>query len=167
MYPKYIIGEMADYFEAVLIALNFVLFIWVFVLSILYFTAVRHYKKLQVNNGESLHSALERMYAVLATSHQKHETMLTVINDLHKDSLRHVQKVALKRFNPFGDTGGDQSFSMALLDKYGDGIVLSSLHGRAGTRLYAKPVEKGKAVAYEFSEEELEVVKLALADEED
>ena len=41
-------------------------------------------------------------------------------------------RVGLNRFNPFeGDTGGNQSFALALLDGRGDGFVVSSLHARA------------------------------------
>jgi hypothetical protein len=55
-----------------------------------------------------------------------------------------VQRVGLVRFNPFEDTGGDQSFALALLDADGDGVVLSSLHTRTATRFYAKPVKAGR-----------------------
>jgi hypothetical protein len=55
-----------------------------------------------------------------------------------------IQRVGLVRFNPFDDTGGDQSFALALLDGRGDGVVISSLHSRSGTRFYAKPVKAGR-----------------------
>lgn len=151
---------------AILVVLNVLFFIWSTVLTILYVSAVRHYKSLRIEKGESLQSVIKRIYGTLGKFNQKHETALNIIGEIRKDTLKHVQKVALKRFNPFGDTGGDQSFSMALLDKRGDGVVLSSLHGRAGTRIYAKPVEGGRPVAYEFSDEEAEVVDLALSEDE-
>ena len=53
------------------------------------------------------------------------------------------QRIGLVRFNPFEDTGGNQSFALALLDQAGDGFVVSSLHARAGTRVYGKAVAKG------------------------
>jgi len=46
------------------------------------------------------------------------------------------QKIAIVRFNPFGDTGGDQSFVLAVLDAHNSGYVLTSIHGREGTRVY-------------------------------
>lgn len=53
-----------------------------------------------------------------------------------------VQGVGLIRFRAFQDTGGDQSFALALADGEGNGIVFSSLYGRGGkTRLYIKPVQ--------------------------
>lgn len=55
------------------------------------------------------------------------------------------QKISIVRFNPFGDTGGDQSFSLAVLDAQNSGYVLTSIHGRQGTRVYVKPVDLGKS----------------------
>ena len=64
--------------------------------------------------------------------------------------MRAFQRVGLVRFNPFEDTGGNQSFALALLDAEGNGWVLSSLHARTGTRVYAKPITRrpigGRAV---------------------
>jgi len=73
---------------------------------------------------------------------------------------RSIQHVGLVRYNPFGDTGGDQSFVLALLDAKGHGVVISSLHGRTGTRFYAKPV-KSSTSPISLSEEELIAIKQA------
>lgn len=73
-----------------------------------------------------------------------------------------VQGVGMVRFNPFsGDgSGGNQSFSMALLDEGGRGVVLSSLYARDRASVYAKPVE-GWASAHELSEEEKRAITMA------
>jgi hypothetical protein len=71
-----------------------------------------------------------------------------------------IQKVGVIRFNPFQDTGGDQSFAAALLDAHDSGLVISSLFGRDSLRIYAKPVEKGDS-SYPLSEEEKEAIKRA------
>lgn len=73
-----------------------------------------------------------------------------------------VQRVGLVRFNPFEDTGGNQSFALAMLDAHTNGVVISSLHSRNGTRLYAKAVVAGKADTA-LSEEETLALKQALA----
>lgn len=75
---------------------------------------------------------------------------------------RAVQRVSLVRFNPFEDTGGNQSFAVALLDAQGDGFVMSSLHARALTRVYAKAVAGGRAEAA-LSDEESVALRQALA----
>jgi hypothetical protein len=73
-----------------------------------------------------------------------------------------VQRVGLVRFNPFEETGGNQSFALAMTDANGDGVVISSLHARAGTRLYAKAVVAGRSDAA-LSAEEAEALRIALA----
>lgn len=70
------------------------------------------------------------------------------------------QKISIVRFNPFGDTGGDQSFSLAVLDAHDSGYVLSSIHGRQGTRVYVKPVDFGKS-KYQLSDEEQQALSQA------
>jgi hypothetical protein len=63
------------------------------------------------------------------------------------------QRIGIVRFNPFEDTGGNQSFAIALLDTHGDGVVISSLHARGSTRVYAKAVKGGKAESAASAEE--------------
>ncbi len=71
------------------------------------------------------------------------------------------QRVGLVRFNPFEDTGGNQSFALALLDGKGTGFVISSLHARSGTRVYGKAVTAGVAEST-LSDEEAEAVRQAM-----
>jgi hypothetical protein len=83
-------------------------------------------------------------------------------HELEALSQRTIQKVAVIRYNPFSDTGGDQSFAIALLDSLGNGIVLSSLHSRTDTRVFAKAVHGGRS-KYQLSDEEQDAIKKALA----
>ena len=73
---------------------------------------------------------------------------------------RAFQRVGLVRYNPFEETGGNQSFALALLDAAGDGWVLSSLHARSGTRVYAKAIKGGRGDAA-LSEEETAAIRQA------
>ena len=73
-----------------------------------------------------------------------------------------VQRVGLVRYNPFEDTGGNQSFALAMLDANGDGWVMSSLHARTGTRFYTKAV-KGGLSDTALSEEEQAAIRQATA----
>jgi uncharacterized membrane protein len=75
---------------------------------------------------------------------------------------RSIQRVGLVRFNPFEDTGGNQSFALALTDALGNGFVISSLHSRTGTRVYAKAIAEGRAEGA-LSDEEGEALRQALA----
>lgn len=84
------------------------------------------------------------------------------IDKKEKIDLGHVQKIALMRYNPYEDTGGDMSFSLCLLDGDKNGVVLTSLHSRSSTRVFAKEVASGKPGKYEFSKEEKEALAQAL-----
>lgn len=79
-----------------------------------------------------------------------------------KEGLEHTKGVALLRFNPYNDTGGDQSFTACFLNSEGSGIVLTSLHARSGTRVFGKEVVKGEGIKYELSKEEKIVLAKAL-----
>lgn len=71
-----------------------------------------------------------------------------------------LHKVGFLRYNPFGDVGGNLSFSVALLNETEDGFVISSIHAREGTRVYAKPVERGVS-DFNLSEEEKRAIEIA------
>jgi hypothetical protein len=73
-----------------------------------------------------------------------------------------VRRVALLRYDAFEDVGGRLSFSAALLDDHGTGMVLTSINGRQETRVYAKPVTSGTS-KYNLSSEEEEAINRAMA----
>ena len=70
--------------------------------------------------------------------------------------------MALFRYDAFEDVGGRLSFSCALLDERGSGVVLTSINGRQETRVYAKPVTDGRST-YNLSLEEGEAIRQAMA----
>ncbi len=68
-----------------------------------------------------------------------------------------IKKIKAIRYNPFGDKGGDQSFSVALLDSHDNGIIISSLHLRQASRVFCKPITKGES-KYILTDEEKELL---------
>ena len=95
-----------------------------------------------------------RQYAQdVSEAHDKLDELATFVANLHKSNLNAYSQIGLVRFNPFNDTGGDQSFCLALLDHHNSGIVISSIHARTGTRFYAKRIIAGKP-SHPLSEEE-------------
>lgn len=74
-----------------------------------------------------------------------------------------VRHVGLLRYDAFEDVGGRLSFSCALLDDRGDGVVVTSINGRQDTRVYAKPITDGKS-QYNLSSEEEEAIRQALGE---
>lgn len=79
---------------------------------------------------------------------------------LERSLPRALQWIGSVRFNPFRHTGGAQSFALALVDDKGDGFVLSSLHARENTRVYAKPL-KGWASEHMLTDEEQKAIERA------
>lgn len=92
-------------------------------------------------------SSLERDAAML-------DVMQTAMRELELRQNQSFQSVGLVRFNPFTDMGGDQSFALSIVDSYGNGFVLSSLHGRTATRIYAKTVRRGQSTQTVSTEEQ-------------
>jgi hypothetical protein len=82
------------------------------------------------------------------------------IQDLQSKLKLTIQKVGITRFNPFKETGGDQSFSVALLDQHNNGILLTSLYSKERNRIFAKPIEEGGS-KYKLSEEEQRTINQA------
>jgi Protein of unknown function (DUF4446) len=76
-----------------------------------------------------------------------------------------VRNVALLRYDAFEDVGGRLSFSCAMLDEHGSGVVLTSINGRQETRVYAKPVTGGVST-HNLSIEEEEAIRRALGGEQ-
>ena len=64
-----------------------------------------------------------------------------------------LQRIGLVRYDAFATVAGEQSFSLALLDGDGNGIVLTGLYARTDIRVYAKPVVQG-ASSLALTEEE-------------
>ncbi|MFN2543031.1 MAG: DUF4446 family protein [Actinomycetota bacterium] len=72
-----------------------------------------------------------------------------------------VQRVGLVRYDAFEDVGGRLSFSCALLNDEGDGVVITSINGRQDTRVYAKPVHHAESM-HNLSEEEAAAIREAM-----
>jgi hypothetical protein len=111
--------------------------------------------------GRSLEAVLDAHLAKVHEVGRELDELSARSAVLEANGRRAFQRVGLVRFNPFEDTGGNQSFAVALLDAYGDGFVLSSLHSRAGTRVYAKALANGRSEAA-LSGEEAEALRVAL-----
>ena len=86
--------------------------------------------------------------------------------NLEKITQHSIQKIGVIRFNPFKDTGGDQSFAIAFLDARNNGFTLSSLFAREGNRVYTKPIENGQS-KYPLTEEEKKAIEIATKESAD
>ena len=137
--------------------------LWLLVLQIRTSRMLRRYQQLvggvQAGNLEEIMS----MHVGRINSHDRHLGEVDRgLDALDRTLQTAIQRVGVVRFNPFDETGGDQSFAIALLDQRNNGVVVSSLHSRAETRVYAKPVEGGRS-SYNLSQEEQEALAQASA----
>ncbi len=147
---------------SVFLALFFVVAIlWLIVLTYIFLKQKRHYDRLISDvTSESLSSVLDRIIGDIQTSKKDIAQLVSHYDKIEREGSFHIQKIGLLRFNPFKDTGGDQSFILSFLDSHDSGLIISGLYSRSGTRWYAKKVTHGKGDDYDLSDEE----KKAIAD---
>ena len=113
------------------------------------------------SDGQSLEAVLEAHLDKVVEVARKVDDVANRTRVLETRQPRAFQRTGLVRYNPFEETGGNQSFALALLDADGDGWVLSSLHARSGTRVYAKAIVAGRSDTG-LSEEESAAIKQAM-----
>jgi len=103
-------------------------------------------------------NATQEFFRRLAETEIKLDEILPRLAAVEGIGKRSIQKVGFLRFNPFHDTGGDNSFVLALLDHNNSGVIMTSLYSREGVRWYGKSVERGVS-PYPFSKEEKKVLE--------
>lgn len=136
--------------------------VWIAVLTYFLLKMRSHYNMLTDGvNKKTLEAVLTNIVRDIHTAKKDIHHLSSRADTLEKNELFHIQKIGLLRFNPFKDTGGDQSFILALLDAKDTGVVITALYSRSGTRWYAKKVVAGKGAEHELSEDEKHALKLA------
>ena len=129
--------------------------VWVFDLQARLGGLERRYEALFSSEEEpNFAAALEGLATRFSKINARTERLVVQIGEVDRNLMRCVQGVGFVRYSAFEDTGGDQSFSLALVDGDGDGVVLSALYGRDATRVYAKPVESWTSSRTLATEEE-------------
>ena len=103
---------------------------------------------------------LKEILAQFKELKENFEKISKELGNLKKENKFNIQKFGIVRFNPFKEIGGNQSFSIALLDGRDDGIVITSLYTKEGNRIFGKPIKGGKS-EYLLSEEEKEAIEYA------
>jgi hypothetical protein len=124
----------------------------------------REYALLRGNNGEErdIFSAVGRSLKRLEATDKRMDDFLQSLQAQIELGRYSLQKFGIVRYNAFEEMGGNLSFSLAILDDHGDGLVLTSINGRADSRSYAKPV-KGLSSTHTLSDEEREAIASAVA----
>ena len=117
-------------------------------------------KMMQGADGQSIEQMMlgrireiEELKQAVADLQEKHQS-------LSNDSLKHIQRMGLIRFNAFDNTGSDLSFALAMTDAARNGFVLSGIYGREESRVYAKPIVDGEST-YMLTKEEKQALQAA------
>ncbi|KKQ28842.1 MAG: hypothetical protein A3H17_00025 [Candidatus Levybacteria bacterium RIFCSPLOWO2_12_FULL_37_14] len=138
------------------------IFLWLCILTYFLWKALAHYNKLgQGLKEKNFKSIMETLLKDVGIAKKDIDNLKLYCDKIQKEGFLHIQKIGLVRFNPFKDTGGDQSFILSLVDGNDTGVIISGLYARSGTRWYAKRIIKGKSIEHELSEEEKKALKEA------
>lgn len=109
-------------------------------------------------NGKSLESIISENNVLAKEIKDKLKNQELQIIDIKKDAMNNIQNIGVVRFNPFKETGGSQSFAIALTDKKENGVIISSLYTRDRVNVFAKPIVDGSS-EYKLTEEEQTAIK--------
>ena len=151
--------------QTLLLIIAAILVVWLTILTILYIRQQQFFSRLTIGlSQKDLKSLLEHIEHMLGKHQQELEHLQRTVTKDQEQGRKHLQKYALVRFNPFDETGGDQSFTLSLLNADDEGFVVTSLHSRDVTRVYAKNVgvNNDKQKKSELSKEEREALAQAI-----
>ena len=139
-----------------------VIVVWNFLLTVFVAIVTLKYRRLVKGSGRgNLIDVVGHLTDKSDRAEKRILSLEVLTKSFTEEAKKYLQHVGLLRFNPFNEVGGEQSFATAFLDKDNNGLVISNLHGRGGSRLYAKLVKNGSGVDYELSAEEKNVAEMA------
>ena len=118
---------------------------------------------MQGENGASLERKLSVEVSEIRDAAKGLETMLTEQAAIRNIQSNTIQKIGFIKYNAFENIGNDLSFALTLLDGNNNGICISSIYGRNESRIFSKPIVKGKSLV-SLSQEELESLNEALGE---
>ena len=121
--------------------------VWLVGLSVVFSLLLAHYNRLikGVNKDGNLERVLEKILETGLLNSKEIQKIWAEIKNINKEGTLHIQKIGMVRYNPFNETGGSQSFSLAVLNGNFDGFLISGLHARDRTRVYVKPIKNRKS----------------------
>ena len=118
---------------------------------------------MQGDNGASLERKLIVEVSEIRDAAKGLETMMTEQAAIRNIQSNTIQKIGFVKYNAFENIGNDLSFALTLLDGNNNGICISSIYGRNESRIFSKPIVKGKSLV-SLSQEELESLNEALGE---
>lgn len=138
--------------------LGLILVIWVSVLTYLVWREQKYLKELfPKNEDRDIRNKLKEVIEIVDQFKENQIDFSKKLRSLAQDGLGNIQRVEVLKYNPYGDIGGNVSFTVAFLDGKLNGMLLTSLHSRVGTRIYVKEIKSGSSEVA-LSKEEKEVL---------
>jgi hypothetical protein len=156
---------LKDYNNVIIIsviAILLLLLAWNIILSARLSSLGSKYKKfMRGTSGKSFENMLLDHVADIEAAIERVNIMNEDLINQKNQMDKCMQKCNIIRYNAFSDTGSDLSFSIAMLDNFNDGFIITGIYGRNESVTYAKPVAKGTS-KYPLSVEEEMVLKRSL-----
>lgn len=136
--------------------------VWLSIVTFVLFRTRKHYNILTAGiSKRGLGDVLEEIVKRQKGMGTRVDALEDAARHLSSEGALHISRIGLVRFNPFSDTGGSQSFTLALLDGKNNGLVMTSLYARTGNRWYVKEIYNGKGKGIELSKEESSAIEKA------
>ena len=150
-----------------------IIFVIISILSLLvsfisiYFS-LKIYKKYELNmkklgEGKDFAEMLKSYVSQVEEVNKRDDQIIEFCNRLNNELAKCIKKVGLYKYNAFGNTKNDLSFTLALLDRNNSGIVINSIYGQDNSNVYTKSVFDGKSKS-KLSEEEQMAINIAMID---
>lgn len=157
-----IINEYSTFIIIGLSAIILLLFIFTLMLLVSVKKIEKKYRKMMrgvdnKNLEEVIYDNLDNIEKALNKSQEAIDKCKNISQELKGC----INKVSIIRYKAFEDIGSDLSFSIAILDSYNDGVIITGIYSRHDSTTYAKPIDKGTS-KYDLSEEELKVLNDAI-----
>ncbi|OGY09028.1 MAG: hypothetical protein A2782_00890 [Candidatus Blackburnbacteria bacterium RIFCSPHIGHO2_01_FULL_43_15b] len=145
----------------VLVLMGAGVLIWIIGVTVWLYKAHSHYTKLVGTTGKKdLRLILESLINRSDKTRSEIQKVQEELSRITAEKSNCLQKIGLVRFNPYSDTGGNQSFALACLNEFDSGFLILSLHAREGTRIYIKSIMRGKST-HNLSDEEKQAIEEA------
>lgn len=115
----------------------------------------------KLGKGENIEEMLKNHLEKVEFVHKQNEEILNYCRKIDNDFGKTISKIGIIRYSAFKDTGSDLSFTLALLNKHNDGVVLNGIYSREMSNIYAKPIKNAEST-YTLSNEEKQAIQKAL-----
>lgn len=115
----------------------------------------------KLGKGENIEEMLKNHLEKVEFVHKQNEEILDYCRKIDNDFGKTISKIGIIRYSAFKDTGSDLSFTLALLNKHNDGVVLNGIYSREMSNIYAKPIKNAEST-YTLSNEEKQAIQKAL-----